>query len=118
MFAKILIANRGEIALRVIRACREMGIASVAVYSDADAPEGRKVAEELGYPVLLKAAAGGGGKGMREVREASQLESALASAQREAKNAFGDDAVYVEKLILAPRHVEIQVLGDTHGTML
>jgi acetyl-CoA carboxylase biotin carboxylase subunit len=222
MFKKVLIANRGEIALRVIRACREMGIKSVAVYSDADAhavhvreadeavrlgpppssesylkgdliiaaarqtdaeaihpgygflserewfaravrdaglvfigppaeaiaamgsktaartlatkagvpvvpgttealkdaAEARKIAKSFGYPVLLKAAAGGGGKGMRVVREESELADALASAQREAKNAFGDDAVYVEKYIVGPRHVEIQVLGDTHGNML
>src|SRR3954469_21365451 len=219
---KILIANRGEIALRVIRACREMGIKSVAVYSDADAKavhvreadeavhigpspsaqsylkgdviiavakqtgaqaihpgygflserewfaravrdaglvfigppaeaiaamgsktaartlatsagvpvvpgttealkdadEAKKIAKQFGYPVLLKAAAGGGGKGMRVVREESEIADALASAQREAKNAFGDDAVYVEKYIVGPRHVEIQVLGDMHGNML
>lgn len=222
MFKKVLIANRGEIALRVIRACREMGIASVAVYSDADAhaahvreadeavrvgpapssesylqgdriiaaakqtgaeaihpgygflserewfaravrdaglvfigppaeaiaamgsktaartlataagvpvvpgttealadaAEAKKIAKSFGYPVLLKAAAGGGGKGMRVVREESELADALASAQREAKNAFGDDAVYVEKYIVGPRHVEIQVIGDQHGSML
>lgn len=222
MFTKILVANRGEIALRVMRACREMGIASVAVYSDADAraphvreadeaihigaapsaesylrgdriieaaqqvgaqaihpgygflserewfaravrdaglvfigppaeaiaamgsktaarqlavkanvpvvpgttealsdaAEGHAIAERFGYPVLLKAAAGGGGKGMRVVREASEMQNALDTARREAKNAFGDDAVYVEKYIVGPRHVEIQVLGDQHGTML
>jgi acetyl-CoA carboxylase biotin carboxylase subunit len=222
MFKKVLIANRGEIALRVIRACREMGIASVAVYSDADAraphvreadeavnigappssesylkgdriievaqrlgaeaihpgygflserewfaravrdaglvfigpsaeaiaaigsktaarqlaigadvpvvpgttealrdaAEAVAVADRYGYPVLLKAAAGGGGKGMRLVRVASEMESALDTARREAKNAFGDDAVYVEKYIEGPRHVEIQILGDQHGTML
>jgi acetyl-CoA carboxylase biotin carboxylase subunit len=222
MFKKVLIANRGEIALRVIRACREMGIKSVAVYSDADAhaahvreadeavhigpspsaqsyllgdriiaaakqtgaeaihpgygflserewfaravrdaglvfigppaeaiaamgsktaartlatkagvpvvpgttealkdaAEAKKIARSFGYPVLLKAAAGGGGKGMRVVREESEIADALASAQREAKNAFGDDAVYVEKYIVGPRHVEIQVLGDQHGNML
>jgi len=222
MFTKILIANRGEIALRVVRACRELGMRSVAVYSDADsraphvreadeavhvgpapsaesyldgariieaalaagaeavhpgygflserewfaravrdaglvfvgppaeaiaamgsktaartlaisagtpvvpgttealrdAGEAAEVAERFGYPVLLKAAAGGGGKGMRVVRERSELAAALAAAQREAKNAFGDDAVYVEKYIEGPRHVEIQVLGDAHGTML
>ena len=65
--------------------------------------------------MLLKAAAGGGGKGMRVVREPSEIAGALASAQREAKNAFGDDAVYVEKYIEGPRHVEIQVLADLHG---
>jgi acetyl-CoA carboxylase biotin carboxylase subunit len=219
MFRKILIANRGEIALRVIRACRELGIASVAVYSDADAhaphvreadeavhlgaapsaasylrgeaivdaalrvgaeavhpgygflserewfarlvtdrglawvgppPEAiaamgsktearrlaiaagvpvvpgtteplrdirdaRDTSARFGYPVLLKAAAGGGGKGMRIVRSDAELDGALAAAQREAKNAFGDDAVYVEKYIEGPRHVEIQVLADRHG---
>jgi acetyl-CoA carboxylase biotin carboxylase subunit len=216
---KVLIANRGEIALRIVRACRELGLQSVAVYSDADAraphvreadeavrlgpapssesylkgnliievakrvgadaihpgygflserewfaravrdagliwvgppaeaiaamgsktaartlaiahdvpvvpgtttalrdaAEALKTAEQFGYPVLLKAAAGGGGKGMRVVREASQMASSLEAAQREAKNAFGDDAVYVEKYIEGPRHVEIQVLADAHG---
>jgi acetyl-CoA carboxylase biotin carboxylase subunit len=216
---KVLVANRGEIALRVIRACRELGIASVAVYSDADAraphvreadeavrlgpppssesylkgdliiaaaqrvgaeaihpgygflserewfaravrdagliwvgppaeaiaamgsktaartlavahdvpvvpgttdalrdaDEATAIAERFGYPVLLKAAAGGGGKGMRVVREASAIGAALEAAQREAMNAFGDDTVYVEKYIDGPRHVEIQVLADSHG---
>jgi acetyl-CoA carboxylase, biotin carboxylase subunit len=222
VFDKVLVANRGEIALRVIRACRELGVASVAVYSEADAraphvreadeavllgpapsresylkgdriieaamrvgaqaihpgygflserewfaravrdagltfigpsaeaiaamgsktaarelaiaagtpvvpgtttalrdaDEAAEVAERFGYPVLLKAAAGGGGKGMRVVQRRDELAAALASAQREAKNAFGDDAVYVEKYIVGPRHVEIQVLGDQHGTTL
>jgi acetyl-CoA carboxylase biotin carboxylase subunit len=222
MFSKVLIANRGEIALRVIRACRELGVATVAVYSEADAraphvreadeavllgpapssesylkgdaviaaakrtgaeaihpgygflserewfaravrdaglvwigppaeaiaamgsktaarelaiaagtpvvpgtttalrdaTEAEETAERFGYPVLLKAAAGGGGKGMRVVRSAGEMSGALAAAQREAKNAFGDDAVYVEKYIVGPRHVEIQILGDQHGTML
>ena len=208
-FSKILVANRGEIALRVIRACREMGIKSVAVYSDADAraphvraadeavhigaspasesylrgdriidaakrlgaeaihpgygflserewfaravrdaglafigpppeaiaamgsktaarqlaigakvpvvpgtvealrdaDEARRIADDFGYPILLKAAAGGGGKGMRVVRESKELGAALEAARREAKNAFGDDAVYVEKYIAGPRHV-------------
>jgi acetyl-CoA carboxylase, biotin carboxylase subunit len=216
---KVLIANRGEIALRVVRACQELGIRSVAVHSDADvsaphvreadeavrigpapaaesylrgdhlievarsvgadaihpgygflserewfaravrdaglvwigppaeaiaamgsktaartlaiaagtpvvpgttaplrdAAEAEAIAATFGYPVLLKASAGGGGKGMRIVRDASEVAGALASAQREAKNAFGDDAVYVEKYIEGPRHVEIQVLADMHG---
>jgi len=219
MFRKLLIANRGEIALRVIRACHELGISSVAIYSDADAhaphvreadeavhvgpapssesylrgeaiiaaakqvgaeaihpgygflserewfarkvvesgmvwigppasaiaamgsktearrlaiqagvpvvpgtieplrdvTDARETAKSFGYPVLLKAAAGGGGKGMRVVRTESELESSLHAAQREARNAFGDDAVYVEKYIEGPRHVEIQVLADHHG---
>ena len=222
MFSKVLIANRGEIALRVIRACQELGVRTVAVYSDADAgaphvreadeavcigpppssesylkgeriieaaqrtgaeaihpgygflserewfaravgdaglvfigppaeaiaatgsktaarklalrasvpvvpgttealrdaADAREVAERFGFPVLLKAAAGGGGKGMRLVREASQLAPSLDAARREARSSFGDDAVYVEKYIEGPRHVEIQVLGDIHGTIL
>ncbi|HXC26170.1 MAG TPA: acetyl-CoA carboxylase biotin carboxylase subunit [Gemmatimonadaceae bacterium] len=222
MFQKVLIANRGEIALRVIRACREMGIRSVAVYSDADvdaphvrtadeavnigpapssqsyllgnriieaakrvgaeaihpgygflserewfarsvrdaglvfigppaeaiaamgsktaarqlavahnvpvvpgtteaipdADQARALAEQYGYPVLLKAAAGGGGKGMRVVRTPDELASSFDSARREAKNAFGDDAVYLEKYVEGPRHVEIQVLADSHGHVI
>jgi acetyl-CoA carboxylase biotin carboxylase subunit len=222
VFNKVLIANRGEIALRVIRACHELGIAAVAVYSDADAmaphvreadeaihigaapsaesylrgeriieaagrtgaeaihpgygflaerewfaravrdaglvfvgppPEaiaamGNKtaartlvaaagvpivpgmseplrdasaapaIAAGLGYPVLVKAAAGGGGKGMRVVARESDLSGALDTAKREARNAFGDDAVYIEKYIAGPRHVEIQILADQHGTVL
>jgi acetyl-CoA carboxylase biotin carboxylase subunit len=219
MFKKILIANRGEIAVRVIRACRELGITSVAVYSDVDraslhvrkadeayhigpaaasesylnfdkvlgaakrsgadaihpgygflsenakfaqactdagfkfigptaaamemmgsktrarrsmekaglpfvpgtarglesVEEGMEVAAKIGYPVMLKAAAGGGGKGMRLVRAAEQLKSALESAQSEAQRAFGDAEVYLEKAIISPRHIEMQVLADEHG---
>lgn len=222
MLKKVVIANRGEIALRVVRACKELGVKSVAVYSDADAhaphvreadeavrigpapssesyllgnliidvakrtgadaihpgygflserdwfaravrdaglvwigppaeaiaavgsktaartlavahdvpvvpgttealrdaSEAAAVAKQFGFPVLLKAAAGGGGKGMRVVRAEAEIAGALDAARREAKNAFGDDAVYVEKYIEGPRHVEIQVLGDQHGTML
>jgi acetyl-CoA carboxylase, biotin carboxylase subunit len=221
-FKKILIANRGEIALRIGRACRELGIASVAVYSDADraalhvleadeayrlgpapasesylrgdllldvarraradaihpgygflsenadfseacdqagikfigppAPamralgsktharqeadkvgmprtpgsttglasleEARKVADKIGYPVMLKAAAGGGGKGMRAVSRHEDLKSAFESAQSEAERAFGSGEVYLEKLIERPRHIEIQVLADEHGNCL
>lgn len=219
MFTKILVANRGEIACRVIRACREMRIATVAVYSDADAdalhvrmadeaynigpapssesylrgekiieaakacgaeaihpgygflsenaefvrtvtnaglvfigppPEAmeamggkmsaRKIAIEagvpvvpgtteplrsfedaaktaarFGYPVMLKASAGGGGKGMRLVADESELRSALDNAQAEALASFGDDDVYIEKAIVRPRHIEIQVFSDKHG---
>jgi acetyl-CoA carboxylase biotin carboxylase subunit len=219
MFQKILIANRGEIAVRVIRACREMGIQSVAVYSDVDraalhvrkadeayhlgpaaAPESylniekiigvakragadaihpgygflsensrfahacaeagvkfigpsaaamemmgsktrarqnmdkagvpfvtgtsrgvespeeaARVAEKIGYPVMLKAAAGGGGKGMRLVQRADELRAALESAQSEAQRAFGDNEVYIEKAIINPRHIEMQILADEHG---
>jgi acetyl-CoA carboxylase biotin carboxylase subunit len=222
LFSKVLIANRGEIAVRIIRACRELGVRSVAVYSDADAAAphvreadeavnigpapsresylvgeriieaakergaraihpgygflserewfaravrnaglvfigppaeaiaamgsktaarklaiendvpvvpgttdpitdaaaARDLAKQFGYPILLKAAAGGGGKGMRVVRDENEFESSLGAAQREAKNAFGDDAVYIEKFIERPRHVEIQVLADSHGNVL
>ncbi len=219
MFKKILIANRGEIACRVIKTARCMGIATVAVYSEADAnarhvrladeavligpPAARESylvaerilevakrtgaeaihpgygflsenadfaeacekagivfigppasairamgsksaakalmekarvpltpgyhgdnqdpaflatqAERIGYPVLIKATAGGGGKGMRRVDQGSEFEAALASCKREASNAFGDDRVLVEKYIVKPRHIEIQVFGDRHG---
>jgi acetyl-CoA carboxylase biotin carboxylase subunit len=219
MFSKILIANRGEIAIRVMRTCRELGIRTVAVYSDADAkalhveladeavnigpapahasylrmdailqaaartgaaaihpgygflsenpefsravraaglvfigppPEamrtlGNKVesrqlaqsvevpvtpgatfdnadlsqvagkAQQIGYPVLIKAAAGGGGKGMRVVHDESEMSSALEGAMREAGSAFGDSTVYLEKYIARPRHIEFQIFCDTHG---
>lgn len=219
MFKKILIANRGEIACRVIRACREMGIATVAVFSDVDADamhvrmadeaynigpapsnesylrrdkiidvakksgaeaihpgygflsenaefvrevtdagitfigpppeameglggkmsarkiaiaagvpvvpgttepltsvdEAKRIAAEMGYPVMLKASAGGGGKGMRLVFDEAELKSALENAQSEALASFGDDAVYIEKAVIRPRHIEIQVFSDTHG---
>ncbi|MFZ0802188.1 MAG: acetyl-CoA carboxylase biotin carboxylase subunit [Terriglobales bacterium] len=219
MFKKILIANRGEIAVRVMRACREMGIPSVAVFSDADraslhvlkadeayhigpaaatesylnfhkilevakrsgadaihpgygflsenakfaqactdsevkfigptaaamelmgsktrarqhmeiagvpfvpgtsrgldsVEQARQVAEKIGYPIMLKAAAGGGGKGMRLVHKAEELEAALESAKSEAQRAFGDGEIYIEKAIVNPRHIEMQILADEHG---
>jgi acetyl-CoA carboxylase biotin carboxylase subunit len=219
MFKRILIANRGEIAVRVMRACHEMGIISIGVYSEVDraalhvmqadeayfigpAPasesylnieriietaklakaeaihpgygflsenpkfaracrdadikfigpppesmeimgsktrarqqmekagvpfvpgtsrglgsesEARQIAAQLGYPVMLKAAAGGGGKGMRLVSSPDDLASALEAARSEAQRAFGDSEVYIEKAILCPRHIEMQVLADEHG---
>src|SRR5271166_1183455 len=219
MFKKILIANRGEIAVRVIRACRELQIPSVAVYSDVDrasmhvrkadeayhigpaaatesylnftkilgvakisgadaihpgygflsenaefvracteagvkfigpsadsmekmgsktrarqnmekagipfvpgtsrgldsAEHAAQVAAKIGYPVMLKAAAGGGGKGMRFVHAPEELKSALESAKSEAQRAFGSDEVYIEKAIINPRHIEMQILADEHG---
>jgi 3-methylcrotonyl-CoA carboxylase alpha subunit len=222
MFRKILIANRGEIACRVIGAARGMGVRTVAVYSDADRdarhvaladearrigpPEARasylnaeailaaardtgaeaihpgygflsenedfaaacgragivfigpspeaiaamgdksaakrlmekagvplvpgyhgenqdpvflqKEADEIGYPVLIKASAGGGGKGMRIIAEGKAFAAALESAKREAKSAFGDDRVLVEKYLDRPRHIEVQVFGDKHGTVV
>ena len=222
MFRKVLIANRGEIAVRVIRTLREMGILSVAVYSDADrtslhvrmadeaahvgpspsaesylridrileaarkhgaeaihpgygflsenaefaaaceaagmvfigppadairkmgskiaarelavaarapvvpgmqngardAAEAREFARQCGYPVLLKAVAGGGGKGMRRVERDQDLASAFRDASSEAERAFGDSSVYVEKVIDRPRHIEIQLMGDRHGNLI
>jgi acetyl-CoA carboxylase biotin carboxylase subunit len=219
MFDKILIANRGEIALRILRAAKELGIATVAVHSTADAEamhvkladesvcigpppardsylnipallsaceitgadalhpgygflsenarfaeilnehqitfigpkaehirlmgdkieakrtarslgipcvpgsdggveddeNARRIAAEIGYPVLVKAAAGGGGRGMKVARSEDRLLDALATAKAEAKAAFGDDAVYLEKYLEKPRHIEIQILGDGHG---
>src|ERR1700757_4511205 len=219
MFEKVLIANRGEIALRVIRACKELGIRTLAVYSEADvdslhvqladesicigaAPslesylkidrimsaaeigdvdaihpgygflaenphfvevcescnikfigpssramqsmgdknaaraaarkagipvtpgsdgiieteeEAMKIAKKLGYPVMIKAAAGGGGRGMRAAHNEPSLQSAFHSARHEAQKAFGSDQVYLEKLILNPRHIEFQVMADSHG---
>ncbi len=219
MFKKILIANRGEIALRVIRTCREMGIKTVAVYSTADAeslhvrfadeavcigppaskdsylkmsniiaaaeitnadaihpgygflsenakfskicqesgikfigasPEmiekmgdkatakatmkeagvpcvpgsdgilesfeqAKKIAKEIGYPVMMKATAGGGGKGMRAIWHEDELQKAWESARQEAAAAFGNDGMYMEKLIEEPRHIEIQIVGDAYG---
>ncbi|MCC5995090.1 MAG: acetyl-CoA carboxylase biotin carboxylase subunit [Oceanicaulis sp.] len=222
MFDKILIANRGEIALRIHRACREMGIATVAVHSEADAnamhvkladesvcigpppagrsylhvpaiiaaaevtgaqaihpgygflsenarfaeiveahgltfigpkpetirlmgdkitakqaavnagipvvpgsdgaitdmTEARKVAKAIGFPVLIKAASGGGGRGMKVAENEASLESALQTASSEAKAAFGDGAVYIEKYLGKPRHIEIQVMADEHGHVI
>ncbi len=221
MFNKILIANRGEIALRIIRTCKELGIKTVAVYSEADKDslhvtfadeavcigpasskesylkipliisaaqitgadaihpgygflaenasfseicsesdikfigptpqminamgdkafakdtmrkngvpvipgsdgvindpeEGKKISEEIGYPVIIKASAGGGGKGMRIVWEKKDFDNAFQMARTEAESAFGNADVYIEKFIENPRHVEIQVLGDMHGNV-
>jgi acetyl-CoA carboxylase biotin carboxylase subunit len=102
------------------RLARETGVAMVpgtldAVASDADAA---RAAHEIGYPVMLKAAMGGGGKGMRLVRRAEELSEALRAARAEAGAAFGDAAVYFERALEAPRHVEIQVLADTHGDVI
>jgi acetyl-CoA carboxylase biotin carboxylase subunit len=83
-----------------------------------DAAEAARRAAQLGYPVLVKAAAGGGGKGMRTVSGEPELADALAAARREAESAFGDGRVYLEKVVIRPRHVEVQVLGDGHGTLV
>ncbi len=99
---------------------QEAGVPIVpgAVSPVASASEARELAQALGYPVLLKAAAGGGGKGMRVVSEPEAIEPAMEAAAREALNAFGDGSVYIERYLSRPRHIEIQVLGDRHGTVL
>src|SRR5947207_1282424 len=128
MFKKILIANRGEVALRIIFACRELGIKTVAVYSVADenslhvrfANEDKalKLAKDIGFPVIVKATAGGGGRGMRVVRMPADLSHAVKTAQREAEATFGVGDVYIEKYIESPRHIEFQILGDSHGAVV
>src|ERR671936_983257 len=94
--------------LEAKRIAREAGVAVV--------PEGEP--GEIGFPLMIKAAAGGGGRGMRVVREPGELEEALAAARREAKAAFGDDRVFCERYIERPRHVEVQLLGDAHGRVI
>ena len=222
MFRKILIANRGEIAVRIIRACREMGIKTVAVYSEADAEAlhtqladeavcigpanstesylnmerilsatiitgaeaihpgfgflsenskfakmcdecnitfigpsaelidkmgnksearstmiaagvpvtpgttelvyeaaiGREIADKMGYPVIIKASSGGGGKGMRIAENSEEFDVNFNTAQRESVNAFGDDTMYIEKYITSPRHIEFQIVADKHGNVV
>ncbi|MEO5568651.1 MAG: ATP-grasp domain-containing protein, partial [Gemmatimonadaceae bacterium] len=116
--AEAIAAMGSKTAARTLATAAGVPVVPGTTEALKDAGEAKKVAKKFGYPVLLKAAAGGGGKGMRVVREESEIADALASAQREAKNAFGDDAVYVEKYIVGPRHVEIQIIGDQHGNML
>src|SRR5205809_382526 len=142
---RVLVANRGEIALRIIRACHEEGLEAVAAYSVVDrlsphvraaavsVPVGSPTAVEsyLGIgklvaaaqrsgsqPVLLKAAAGGGGKGMRLVREEAELEAGFEAASSEARKAFGADEIYLEKYLERPRHIEIQILADSFGRVV
>src|SRR5438876_804644 len=122
MFKRILIANRGEIACRIIKTARPLGIETVAVYSyaDKDAIHVEMVdqANRIGYPVMIKASAGGGGKGMRIARRKQEVAEGFARARSEAKSSFGDERVFIEKFIVDPRHVEIQVLGDKHGSVI
>src|ERR671939_484912 len=132
MFRKVLVANRGEIALRVIRACLELAVQTVAVYSEADRESlhvrfadddvciGPAPARDsyLKIPVIIKAAAGGGGKGMRVARDADDFARSFQLARSEALSAFGSGDVYVEKYLSRPRHIEFQILGDKHGNVI
>nr|XP_048278163.1 propionyl-CoA carboxylase alpha chain, mitochondrial isoform X3 [Myodes glareolus] len=165
-FDKILIANRGEIACRVIKTCKKMGIKTVAIHSDVDASsaaadvtfigpdthaiqamgdkieskllakrakvntipgfdgvvkdadEAVRIAREIGYPVMIKASAGGGGKGMRIAWDDEETRDGFRFSSQEAASSFGDDRLLIEKFIDNPRHIEIQVLGDKHGNAL
>jgi propionyl-CoA carboxylase alpha chain len=104
-----------------IEAKKLMASAGVPILPSAEISEGvevRAAADSIGYPVLIKAAAGGGGKGMRVVHAPEEIDASIDGARREARNAFGDDRVFLEKYLPAPRHVEIQVLGDVHGTLV
>ena len=102
------------------RLMESAGVPLVPGYHGADQDPAllRREADRIGYPVLIKASAGGGGKGMRVVEAGADFEAALASCQREARNSFGDDAVLIEKYVQRPRHIEIQVFGDTHGEVV
>src|SRR5262249_25599787 len=84
----------------------------------ADADQAARIAEEIGYPVMIKASAGGGGKGMRIAHSAADIAMGFERARSEAKSSFGDDRVFIEKFIVDPRHIEIQVLGDKHGNLI
>src|SRR5439155_179528 len=124
MFKKILVANRGEIALRIILSCKELGIKTVAVFSEADRDaihtekEAVASAEAIGYPVIIKAVAGGGGRGMRVVHSRGELLTALKTAQAEAASAFAVPHCYIEKFIERARHVEFQIMADEYGNVI
>jgi propionyl-CoA carboxylase alpha chain len=102
------------------RLARQAGVSTVPGTLDAiaDPEQARRIAAEIGYPVMLKASAGGGGKGMRIAMREAELVEALTRAQSEARSSFGDDRVFIEKFIVEPRHIEIQILADQHGTTL
>ncbi len=116
--ARVIAQMGDKAASRIL--CQSIGVPTVPGYDgeSTDVTLLTKEAEIIGYPVLVKAAAGGGGKGMRIVEAASDLAAALTSARAEAKNAFGDDRLLLEKYLLEPRHIEVQVFSDTHGNHL
>ena len=98
----------------------EAGVSTVPGHMGliADADEAVKISDQIGYPVMIKASAGGGGKGMRIAWNAEEAREGFQSSKNEAKNSFGDDRIFIEKFVTEPRHIEIQVLGDKHGTVL
>jgi acetyl-CoA carboxylase biotin carboxylase subunit len=116
--AEAIAAMGSKTAARTLAVAHGVPVVPGTTEPLADEKEAARVAKKFGYPILLKAAAGGGGKGMRVVSEPKDLAGALEAARREAKNAFGDDSVYLEKFVERPRHVEIQILADAHGTVL
>src|SRR5258706_416802 len=115
MLDKVLIANRGEIACRVIRTCRRLGVRTVAGYSEADGAALAAEAERIGFPLLCKAAGGGGGIGMQLVQKPEALARAAQSCSDRGKAAFGDARVYLERYIGSPKHIEVQIVGDGRG---
>ena len=102
------------------RLAHEAGVATVPGHLDtiADAERAALVAREIGYPVMIKASAGGGGKGMRIAHGDAELREGFSGAQHEARSSFGDDRIFLEKYIEEPRHIEIQLLGDAHGNIV
>jgi acetyl-CoA carboxylase biotin carboxylase subunit len=116
--AEAIAAMGSKTAARTLAVANGVPIVPGTTEPLEDVKQAERLAEKFGYPVLLKAAAGGGGKGMRVVSSRKELAGSLDAARREAKSAFGDDAVYLEKFIARPRHVEIQVLADSHGKVL
>src|SRR5919204_188410 len=125
MFSRVFVGPDAEVMARMgdkVRAKAEVALAGVPLVPGTDHPtelgEARVVAGELGYPVLLKAAAGGGGKGMRLVGSPAELEGAFMTASGESEAAFGDGSLYVEKALVPARHVEVQVLADGEGGVL
>src|SRR2546430_2282872 len=108
MFKKVLIANRGEIAIRVIRACKVMGIAPETTEAVETLADAKKIAKgEIGYPVAVKAASGGGGKGFRVALTPDDLKDAYEGASREGEKFFSDGTVYLERYLPDPRHIEV-----------
>src|SRR5262249_26272834 len=116
--AKAIAAMGDKIAAKTLAA--KAGVATVPGHLGVikDERHAQRIAGEIGYPVMIKATAGGGGKGMRIAHDAAELAEGLARARSEAKSSFGDERVFIEKFIENPRHIEIQVLGDKHGNVI